>query len=112
MSRAEEIAAKLAQQARDERAEAPAKASAPAKPRPRAEAPAPAPAPAPAAGWAGAVPRASIPRRPLNVGMPTTLDIHRRLAQLAAAEGIAAQDAVAEAVDQWLTERGYPRPEV
>lgn len=105
MSRAEDIAAKLAQQARDERAEAPA----PAKPRPRPRAEAPAPADS---EWAGAVPIRRVQRRPINVGMPVVLDIHGRLALLQAREGIAAQDAVAEAVDKWLTERGYPRPEV
>jgi len=83
------------------------------------DAPPPAPPPAPARrtrrqalatdGWAGAQPRARLTRTPLNVGMPDVLRIHERLALLTAKERITAQDAVAEAVDQWLTEKGYPR---
>lgn len=105
MTRQDELAAQLAAQAQNERQTAPPTPAAPklrAPRKPLAESDA-------TEEWSGARPRRQIARRPLNVGMPIMLNIHRRLALLAAEQGIDAQDAAAEAIDQWLTAKGYPR---
>ena len=104
ISRAEEMAARIRRQVADEVPdEVPDEPVTPPAKR-RTARPAP-----PADEWAGARPRVRPSRTPLNVGMPNVLRIHERLALLTATERITAQDAVAEAVDQWLTAKGYPR---
>lgn len=56
--------------------------------------------------WAGPVPKVSVDRRPLNVGLPTVLQLHERLAQYAFDTGVTVQDVVAAATDEWLTAQG------
>lgn len=104
MGIADEMAAKLRESAAAEQAAAAPADAAPARPRRKAT-----PPPADEGAWAGAVPRAAVARRPLNVGMPTVLNIHHRLALLRVSTGISAHDAAAEALDLWLTEKGIPR---
>lgn len=107
-TRQEELAKRLQQQAEEERGGTPEAPPPPEQPK-RARTPR-ATSSAPSDGWAGAQPKQTITRRPLNVGMPEVLAIHRRLGELTAQTGISAQDAAAEALDEWLTAKGYPRP--
>lgn len=104
MGIAEDMAAKLRESAAAEQANAAPKEDAPPPPKARARRTA-----TDISGWTGAQPKAKLTRTPLNVGMPDVLRIHERLALLTARERITAQDAVAEAIDQWLTEKGIPR---
>lgn len=104
-TRQEDLAARLKMQAEEEQAAVAPPAAEPKRPRRATSS-----APQPGADWAGAQPKASLKRRPINVGLPEVLEIHRRLGEMTAQTGISAQDAAAEAIDAWLTAKGYPRP--
>jgi hypothetical protein len=84
---------------------APSAAVAPSQPPVRPVVP---PRAEPAGGkWAGPVPKAKVVRQQLNVGLPAELDLHRRLGIYKAANGVAVEDVVAQAVHEWLTAHGY-----
>lgn len=79
----------------------------PPAPPPTVPAPAPATPQESGAVWSGAVPKDTISRTQINIGVPDVLNIPQRLALLKAHTKISGNDACSEAIDKWLKEKGF-----